>query len=171
MRRFVLLAVAGCTLSASASAAAPFTPNTLAGTWNGTWKNERVLSTGPAKIVAKSLAGNKQLLFTADFGGNVFGCADPPPESTKPLTKGTGANHWSDQGFVIKGASKDFGAITITYKAATGALTGSGSNPTCATGLSWTVSGKFTGKTFSGKVNITLPDKSTAISDLSLTRS
>ena len=117
------------------------------------------------------MAGGKQLRFTADFGGNVFGCADPPPESTPALTKGTGANHWSDGGFVIKGNTKDFGAISLTYKSATGALTGGGTNPTCAAGLSWTINGKFKGKTFAGKVNIKLADGTTAISDLALTRS
>ncbi len=170
MRWLVLIGVAAGSLVASAGAAAPFTPATLAGTWSGTWKNERFGSTGPAKIVAKSTSGNKQLLFTADLGGNVFGCADPPVESAKPLTKGTGANHWNDSGFAIKGPSKDFGQLTLSYKAATGTLTGSGANPMCATGLSWTVSGKFSGKTFTAKVNIKLADGSPAISDISLTR-
>lgn len=170
MHRLLLLAVVLGALVASASAAAPFTPSTLAGTWNGTWKNLRFGSTGPAKIVAKSLAGNTKLLFTADFGGNVFGCADPPAESAKPLTKGAGANHWSAGGFAIKGPSKDFGALTLTYNAASGALTGGGSNPPCAAGLSWTVAGKFAGKKFTGKVNITLGDKSKAVSEISLIR-
>ena len=170
MRRALVVAVVGAVLASSATAAAPFTPSTLAGTWNGTWKNERFGSTGAAKIVAKSMAGNTKLLFTADFGGNVFGCADPPAESAKPLTKGAGANHWSATGFVIKGASNDFGALTLTYKAATGALSGGGANPKCTPGLSWTIAGKFSGKTFTGKVNITLADKSTAVSTISLKR-
>jgi hypothetical protein len=170
---WLILGALGAALAAAAAsvASAPFTPASFAGTWNGTWKNERFLSTGPAKIVATSLAGGTKLRFTADFGGNVFGCADPPPESTPALTKGTGANHWSATGFQIKGASKDFGTLTIAYNAKTGALTGSGTNPTCAVGLSWTVTGKFAGKMFTGKVSITLADKSTAVSDLSLTKS
>ena len=168
MRRIFLIVVAAGALVASAGASVPFTPATLAGTWTGTWKNERFGSTGPAKIVAKSLAGSTQLLFTADFGGNVFGCADPPAEAAKPLTKGGGANHWNGLGFAISGPSKDFGQLTLTYKAASGALTGSGANPVCATGLSWTVSGKFAGKKFTAKVNIKLADGSPAISDISL---
>ena len=170
MRRLLVAVVPALALCVSASAAAPFSPSTLAGTWNGTWKNLRFGSTGPAKVVAKSLAGNTKLLFTADFGGNVFGCADPPAEAATPLTKGAGANHWSAGGFQIKGPSKDFGTLTLTYNAGTGALSGGGSNPVCAPGLSWTVAGKFAGKTFTGKVSITLADKSSAISDISLTR-
>ena len=167
-----ILAIAAAVLAAGAASAAQsaFSPAAMAGTWNGTWKNTRFGSTGPAKIVAKSLAGGTKLVFTADFGGNVFGCADPPAENAKPLTKGTGPGHWSDQGFAIKGASKAFGSLALTYKAATGALTGSGTNPTCAVGLSWTVNGKFAGKKFSGKVNIKLADGSTAVSVLALTR-
>src|SRR4051794_22163601 len=169
--RFALALLVVAALTGTASAAAPFTPATLAGKWSGTWKNETFGSTGPASITAKSLAGNSKLLFTADFGGNVFGCADPPAESTKPLTKGTGANHWGPTGFVIKGGSKDFGALTLTYKSATGALTGSGANPACSAGLSWTIAGKFAGKSFTGKVQIKLPSGQTAVSDLALARS
>jgi hypothetical protein len=157
-------------LAGSASAAAPFTPKTLAGTWNGTWKNETFGSTGSAKIVAKSLAGNSKLMFSVNFGGSVFGCPSVPPESTKPLPKGAGVNHWSATGFAVKGASKDFGVLKLTYKSASGALTGSGSNPPCATGLSWSISGKFAAKTFTGKVNIKLASGQTAISDINLTR-
>lgn len=173
MARAGILAIATAALVVGVAAAAPaaFTPATMAGTWNGTWTNTRFGSTGPAKIVAKSLAGGTKLVFTTDFGGNVFGCADPAAESAKPLMKGAGAGHWNDQGFVIRGASKALGSVALTYKAASGALTGSGTNPTCAVGLSWTVSGKFTGKKFTGKVSIKLADGSTAISNLALTRS
>jgi hypothetical protein len=153
-----------------ADAAAPFTPKTLAGTWKGTWTNQTFGSTGPAKIVAKSLAGGTKLVFTADFGGNVFGCADPPPESAKPLAKGAGANHWSAKGFTIKATSKAFGTLTLTHNASTGALTGSGANPTCAVNLKWSVRGKFAGKKFTGTVTIKLANGSTAVSALSLTR-
>jgi hypothetical protein len=171
LRTGILALAAAGVIGASAGAAqSAFTPKTIAGSWKGTWTNERFGSTGPASIVAKSLAKNTKLLFTADFGGNVFACADPPAESTKPLTKGTGAGHWNAKGFTIKGSSKAFGALKLTYVAATGTLTGAGGNPPCATGLSWKISGRFSGKTFIGKVNITLPDKTTAVSDISLTR-
>ncbi len=169
MRLALVIAIAAA-LAGSATAAAPFSPTTLAGKWTGTWKNETFGSTGPATITAKSLAKNTKLLFSVNFGGSVFGCASVPPESTTPLPKGAGANHWSATGFAIKGASKDFGALTLTYKSATGALTGNGSNPPCAAGLSWSIVGKFKGKTFAGKVNIKLAIGQTAISDINLTR-
>lgn len=163
------LAAAGAIAASAGAAQTAFSPKTIAGSWKGTWTNERFGSTGPASIVAKSLVKNTKLLFTADFGGNVFACADPPAESTKPLTKGNGAGHWNAKGFTIKGASKAFGALKLTYVAATGKLTGGGGNPPCATGLSWTISGRFSGKRFTAKVNITLPDKTTAVSDIVLT--
>jgi hypothetical protein len=164
------LAAAGAIAASAGAAQTAFSPKSIAGSWKGTWTNERFGSTGPASILAKSLATNTKLFFTADFGGNVFACSDPPAESTKPMTKGTGANHWNARGFKINGASKAFGALTLTYVSATGMLAGSGGNPPCATGLSWTISGKFSGKTFAAKVNITLPDKTTAVSDIALTR-
>jgi hypothetical protein len=166
----IALAAAGVLVGSAGGAATAFSPKTLAGTWRGTWTNERFGSTGPSSIVVKSLAKNTKLVFTADFGGNVFACADPPAESTKALTKGTGPGHWNAKGFTIKGSSRAFGSLKLTYAAATGTLTGSGGNPPCATGLSWKIAGKFSGKTFTGKVNITLPDKTTAISDIQLTR-
>ncbi len=156
--------------SGASGAPIPFSPKAMAGTWNGTWKNTRFGSTGPAKIVAKSLGGGKKLVFRADFGGNVFGCADPPAEQAKPLTQGSGPGHWNDKGFAVKGASKAFGSLALIYKAATGALAGSGTNPTCAVGLSWKVTGRFAGKKFTGKVNIKLADGTTAVSLLALTR-
>jgi hypothetical protein len=65
---FVALAAAAV-LAAAPGAATPFSPNAIA----GTWKSQTFGSTGPAKIVAKSLLGTTKLGFTADFGGNAFG--------------------------------------------------------------------------------------------------
>lgn len=169
-RLSIAVAVAAAAAGTAGAAQQAFTPKSIAGYWTGTWTNERFGSTGPASIVAKSLKGNTQLTFTADFGGNVFGCADPPKEGTKPLPKGNGANHWNAKGFTIQGSSKAFGALKLTYVAATATLSGGGGNPPCAAGLTWTVAGTFSGNTFAGKVNITLPDKTTAVSDIALTR-
>jgi hypothetical protein len=169
--RIALLLAVAAALASSAAAAAPFTPKTLAGTWNGTWKNETFGWPGPRRSPRSRFAGNTKLLFGVNFGGSVFGCPSVPRESTPALPKGRGANHWSPAGFAIKGASKDFGALTLTYKSATGSLTGSGSNPPCQPGLSWTIAGKFAGKTSNGKVNIKLASGQTAVSDISLTRS
>lgn len=165
----VLAALALCASDASA-AATRFTPRTLAGTWSGTWTNQTFGSSGPAKVVAKSLAGNTKLLFSVNFQGGVFGCPSVPPESTPPLPRGKGPNHWNAAGFTIKGSSKDFGTTTITYRAPSGNITGSGVNPPCAKGLSWSMIGAFVGSKFSGKVKIKLASGQTAISDISLTR-
>jgi hypothetical protein len=169
--------LAGCAVLfgviATAQSATPvgFTPKLLAGIWSGSWMNTTFGSTGPARIVGKSLSKNTKLSFTADFGGNVFGCTDPGAETTKVLTKGTGFGHWNAAGFKIKGTSPAFGAMTLAYAFKTKAIAGSGSNPACAAGLTWKIAGKFTGKTFNGTINITLPDSSTAVSTLTLTKS
>jgi hypothetical protein len=169
---WIVTCIAALTVVAVAGAArTAFTPKSIAGTWSGTWKNETFGSTGPASIKAAALAGNTKLAFTADFGGNMFGCADPAGETAKPLTKGAGANHWSAGGFVIQKKSKALGSLKLTYTAANGKLVGNGSNPPCASGLSWKATGKFAGKTFTAKINITLPDKTTATSTISLTKS
>jgi hypothetical protein len=166
----VVLAVLALFASGADAAATRFTPKTLAGTWSGTWTNQSFGSSGPATVAAKPLAGNTKLLFSVNFQGGVFGCPSVPPEATPPLPRGTGPNHWSAAGFTIKGRSKDFGTLTLTYRAASGNLSGSGVNPPCARGLSWSMIGAFVGSQFSGKVKIKLASGQTAISDISLTR-
>ncbi len=169
--RVALVLVAAAVLASGAGArTSAFTPKTLAGTWSGTWTNQTFGSSGPATMVAKSLAGNTKLLFSVDFRGSVFGCASVPPESSRPLPKGIGPNHWNAAGFTIKGNSKDFGALTLSYKASSGNLRGSGANPPCARGLTWSMIGAFVGPRFSGKVKIKLASGQTAISDINLTR-
>lgn len=170
MRFGVVLAAFALFASGVSAAATTFTPRTLAGTWSGTWTNQTFGSSGPAKVVAKSLAGNTKLMFSVNFAGGVFGCPSVPPESSSPLPRGTGPNHWNAAGFTIKGKSKDFGTLTLTYRAPSGNLTGSGSNPPCAQGLTWSMIGAFVGSKFSGKVKIKLASGQTAISDISLTR-
>jgi hypothetical protein len=168
--RVTLVITVAAALVAAANASARFTPRTLSGTWSGTWTNQTFGSSGPATVVAKSLADNTKLRFSVDFGGGVFGCASVPPEATPALPKGSGPNHWGAAGFTIKGRSKDFGTLTLDYRAASGNLRGSGMNPPCAQGLSWTMIGAFVGSKFSGKVKIKLASGQTAISDISLTR-
>jgi hypothetical protein len=154
--------------AATAASTAGFTPRSIAGTWRGTWTNETFNSTGPAFISVKA-PQNKRLVFNADFGGNVFGCQDPPAEKGG-ITKGSGANHWNARGFVIKRRSNAFGTLKITYSHARRTLTGNGTNPTCNNGLRWSLSGRFEGKKFTGTVNITLPDGTPAVSRLNLSR-
>jgi hypothetical protein len=60
--------------------------------------------------------------------------------------------------------------VTLTYTFKTKTITGGGKNVSCNPGLSWAVTGTFAGKTFTGKVDITLPDSSHAASVVNLTR-
>jgi hypothetical protein len=169
----VVLVVSLAVPSALAGPApAPFVPAFIAGKWNGTWTNVTFGSTGPAFIRARAIGkrNTAKLNFLADFGGNVFGCSDPPSEG-KTITKGKGVNHWNALGFKLAAKSKAFGNLTLTYSNATKKLTGSGGKPACNPSLTWKVSGKFTQKTFAGTVNITLPDGSKAVSKISLKRS
>jgi hypothetical protein len=173
VRKILVVSVVVLGLAASAAAMVPpFKPAQLAGSWKGTWHNVTFGSTGAAFIRAKAIgAGDKaKLNFVSDFGGNVFGCANPPADGAT-LTKGVGANHWGPAGFVIKGNSKAFGKLTLTYNNVKKTIVGGGSNPTCNPGLTWKVSGKFTGKSFGATVNIHLPDGSNAVSKISLKKS
>jgi hypothetical protein len=169
MRRLVVcFGVAALLAVGSAWAAAPFTQATLAGTWKGSWKNETFGSTGPAVFSAKA-AGTK-IAVSMDLGGNVFGCADPPAR-TASLTKGTGPNQWNAKGFSFSSKSPILGTTKVVYVHAAKSMIASGLNPACANGLQWKLTGKFSGKSFSGTVAITLPDGGHATSTISLTRS
>lgn len=163
----VLLAVFAVPTNA---ATAPFIPKTIAGRWTGTWTNVVSGSDGTAKIVAKALAKNTKLLFTADLGGDVFGCADAGSEATKLLPKGKGVNRWNANGFRIKGTSKALGALSLVYTHRTKTLKGSGAHPECAAGLQWRVEGQFAGRTFTGVVHVYHADGTHAESLIALTR-
>ena len=107
MRKLVLATALVLGLAASAAATPappPFQPAQLAGSWKGTWHNLTFGSTGPAFIRARAIGRGKKakLNFLADFGGNVFGCSDPPSDGAT-LTRGVGANHWGPAGFVDQG--------------------------------------------------------------------
>lgn len=198
LRTFLAVAAAAAVssvlpLGAGAHRAAPgFTPAAVAGNWTGTWTNLTFGTTGPATMTVKvikvapkkvkvKVKGKKKfkvklvprpskLTFTADWGGNVFGCSDPAPEA-KTLTKGSGPNHWNATGFEVKGNYVAFGAVDLIYDYAAQTLTGSGSNPPCAGGLQWTLNGSFPNpNTFAGTVTITLPNGTVATSQLALTR-
>ena len=63
------------------------------------------------------------------------------------------------------------GTTKVAYVHAAKSMIASGLNPACANGLQWKLTGKFSGKSFSGTVAITLPDGGHATSTISLTRS
>ena len=155
------------TLTATPPPATGFTPQTLAGTWTGTWRNQTFGSSGPASIAIKNPDPNS-FTFTANFGGNVFGCSQPPPTSGT-VTQGEGPNHWNFYGFTIQITTPTGGTVSLTYIHSTGALTGNGTSG-CNPGLSWTINGAFTGNTFSGTVSISLSGGGSAVSVVSLTR-
>ncbi len=131
--------------------------------------NQTFGSTGPASIVVVAKTA-KVFTFSADFGGNVFGCSDPPPD-VGTITAGKGPNHWSPAGFSVQRTTQAFGTVTLAYSFKTQTITGGGVNVPCNPGLSWKVSDKFAGKTFTGTIEITLPDSSHATSVVNLTRS
>lgn len=165
----VLGATALATVVAGASAAtAPFNPTAFAGSWLGTWTNLTFNTTGPASIVATAPGGTR-LNFTTDFGGNVFGCSDPPA-ATDGIPKGTGPNSWDEAGFRLSQTTEAFGSTTLTYDHLAGTLKGGGTNPTCLNGLTWQLDGTFTGNTFEGTIAISLPGGASATSKLSMTR-
>jgi hypothetical protein len=182
--------------SGGAATTSSFTPSTLAGNWTGTWTNQTFGSTGPATMtvlevkvkpkkvtVLVKVKGHKKkrkkiklvpqpskLRFGADWGGNVFGCADPAPD-TATITKGTGPNHWNAAGFEVQGSTGAFGTLDLVYSQAAATLTGGGGDPPCAAGLKWTLEGTFPDSThFQGTVHITLPSGMPATSILSLSR-
>src|SRR5438046_4026077 len=99
MKRLALVAVAALAVAVPATAApAKFTPAVLAGTWAGTWDNLTFNTKGTLTLTVTS-AGNA-LGFSAAITGNTFGCAAPGAQTFK-LPAGTGANHWTSQGFTI----------------------------------------------------------------------
>ena len=144
-----------------------FTPAFIAGTWTGSWKNQTFGSTGSASFVVKQPSPSS-FTFAVTLGGNVFGCAAPPPTSGE-VTQGTGPNHWNADGFSIQTATGGGGSASVAYDFKANALTGSGTSG-CNPGITWTIKGSFTGNTFAGTVSITLPGGLSATSILSLTR-
>lgn len=152
-----------------AGPSAGFSPKLLAGSWTGTWTNTTFGSTGPLSLKIKA-PQNKRLVATLDFGGDIFGCPDPPAEAMT-LKKGSGANRWNAKGFKVARTSDSLGKTTLAYKYATKALSGGGADPKCRAGLKWKlVATKLKPKTLAGTVEITLPDGSTATATLSAKR-
>lgn len=147
---------------------AGFTPQTLAGNWQGTWRNTRFGSTGSAAVVV-SVIDASSFSFSLNLGGNIFGCPTPPPVAAV-ITAGEGANHWNRDGFSLQITGPQGGSINATYVFATQTLTGNG-RPGCRPGLTWALQGTFSGNTFNGTMTNTLEDGSTAPAVVTLTRS
>lgn len=141
------------------SAAAAFAPQTLAGTWQGSWNDTRFGTSGPLSLVL-TVKDQTSFDFTLNFGGNIFGCP-PQPALTLTITAGSGANHWDASGFRIQVTGPSGGSISVNYDFATQTLSGNG-RPGCRPGVTWTLKGGFNGVTFNGQMTTTLEDGSTA---------
>ncbi len=169
-----LLAVAVCMALAATPALAakkkPFTPKKLAGTWSGTWTNHTFNTTGPITLSTKLMRKGKAFQFDVQLGGTALGCPQQPGEHTPTITKGSGDNRWNSKGFKLHLTSPAYGEFRVKYVDKTHKLTGSGGNPSCAPGVSWTLDGKLTHSAFTGTIAIKLANGQTASSSLSASR-
>ncbi|MGZ4415583.1 MAG: hypothetical protein ACXVRZ_14600 [Gaiellaceae bacterium] len=167
----VLLAASVTALVAvpAAAAAKPrgFTPAVLAGTWAGTWSNQTFNTSGT--LALRISVKGSALRFTTTITGNTFGCTAPGPQ-TFTLPAGSGSNHWTPKGFPISNPSAAFGTMNIRYAYPAGTLSGSGKDPACAPGISWTLDGLFTAKQFNATARITLPGGGSATTVVSLAK-
>ena len=168
MRQAAVVAIVALALAVPASAApAKFTPSVLAGTWVGTWSNLTFKTKGTLTLTITSPAN--KLVFNAKITGNTFGCAAPGPQ-TFTLPAGSGPNHWTSAGFILKNPSFAFGTMNVVYSYPSGALTGSGKGVKCAPGISWTLAAKFTATKFNATAHITLPGGGKATTVVSLAK-
>lgn len=151
----------------SAGPAAKFKPGSLTGKWSGKWKNTTFGSTGSIRANVK--LDNGKLKATVQFGGNVFGCANPPA-AIFTLTKGSGKNQYNANGFKIDNKSEAFGHTTGTYTHSTNKIKGSGKNVPCRPGLTRTATGKLTSDKFTATVDIDLGGGQKAVAKLSATK-
>lgn len=147
---------------------AGFTPQVLAGTWQGTWRNTRFGSTGPASVAVTIMDANS-FSFSLTIGGNVFGCPPAPPVAAV-ITKGDGVNRWNANGFSLQITGPQGGSINVTYDFKAQTLNGNG-RPGCRPTVTWALQGTFSGNTYNGTMTVTLEDGSTAQSVITLTRS
>jgi hypothetical protein len=145
-----------------------FTPQLLAGSWQGTWNDTRFSTSGPASVVV-AVQDSTTFTFTLNLGGNVFGCSPPPPTAAT-ITKGNGPNQWNPSGFTIQITGPLGGTISVKYDFATKTLSGTG-RPGCRPSVTWALNGTFSGNTFNGMMTTTLEDGSTAPAVITLTRS
>jgi hypothetical protein len=173
-----LLAAAVCLALAATPAVATakkrkhkgFTPKQIAAVWTGNWNNQTFNTSGTITLQGKLFRKGKAFQFGVDLGGNALGCPDPPAQRTPTITKGTGDNHWNSRGFRLHLISQSYGTFTVTYVAKTHKLTGSGGNPPCAPGVTWSLDGRLSRTAFTGNISIALSNGQTASSTLTANR-
>jgi hypothetical protein len=153
----------------AATAAPPrgFSPAVLAGTWTGTWHNQTLGTSGT--LTLEIGARGSALRFTTAVAGSAFGCS-APGRQTFVLPAGRGPNRWTPKGFSITNPSAVFGTMNVTYLYPGGSLSGSGKDPACAPGVSWSLDGMFTAKQFNATARVSLPDGGSATTVVSLAK-
>ena len=176
MRRHRSLADVLVAASLTALVAAPattaarprgFSPAVLIGTWTGTWHDQTSDTSGA--LTLRIGARGSTLRFTAAITGSPFGCAAPGLQAFT-LPAGSGPNHWTPRGFSISNPSPAFGTMNVMYVYPGGSLSGSGKDPACAPGTSWSLDGMFTGKQFNATAYIALSDGGSATTVVSLAK-
>ena len=144
-----------------------FSPAVLEGTWTGTWDDQTLNTSGT--LTLRISARGSALRFAAVTTGGTFGCT-APGRQTLTLPAGNGPNHWTPQGFSISQPSQAFGTMNVTYMYPSGSLSGSGKDPACAPGTSWSLDGMFSGRQFNATAYVALQDGGSATTVVSLAK-
>jgi hypothetical protein len=131
-----------------------FKPGKIAGKWTGQWRNTTFGSKGSIRANVRVKPGRK-LSVLADFGGNVFGCPDPPA-APATLRRGGGKNGWNAAGFRISKKTRAFGKLNLVYRFKDRSLKGSGSAPPCNPTITYKINGKLTPSRLKATVKIDL---------------
>jgi hypothetical protein len=174
-RVLVLVALALVVAGAAVAGSISFSPRLAAGTWHGSWTNVTFGSTGPVTLTirAQGRAPKQRLRIALDFGGEVFGCEDPPPIAFT-LARGQGANRWNPRRLRLKTPLSPLGALDVTFDFRNGTVRGAGSRPPCRTGISWAIVAGEGDELAVGHVHltleITLEDGTKATSTVDLTK-
>ncbi len=136
-----------------------FDAATYVGTWTGTWTNTTFSSTGGVTITVAENGGAYTIQF--DMDGNVFGGANPAPESLSATITPQNAS-------LVAFSSNVYGNLTGTL-AANGALTASG---TAIPGQvdTFTLTGTWTATGISANVTINFDAGGSANGTATLTK-
>lgn len=141
--------------AATASGGANFTPAKIKGKWTGNWRNITFNTNGSIRANVQVKNNGKLLVPLVDFGGTVFGCADPPAALVS-LPRGSGNNHWNSSGFKVNKFTQAFGKLNLTYDWTHKSFKGTGAKPPCNPNITYTVNGTLTKSRFTATVKIIL---------------
>jgi hypothetical protein len=150
----IVLASSGSSGGGGASASvAGFTPSKIKGKWTGNWHNITFNTNGSIRANVQVKNDGKLLVPLVDFGGNVFGCSNPPA-ALVPLPRGGGNNHWNNSGFKVNKFTQAFGKLNLTYDWTHKSFKGTGAKPPCNPNITYTVNGTLTKSKFTATVKI-----------------